>query len=92
MPQFDYKARSKDGQIKAGTIEANDRRGAIHRLQEQGLSPVTVTAVVGKSGGRSLVGKLLEKSKALKARPASVALQPSWKSSAASLPSVKKSD
>lgn len=66
MPQFDYKARSKDGRIETGTVEATDRRGAILRLQEQGLSPVTVVA--GKTGGTNTLGKLLEKGKALKTR------------------------
>ncbi|MGJ8639952.1 MAG: type II secretion system F family protein [Opitutaceae bacterium] len=42
MPDFNYKARQKDGQIKTGSIEANDRRQATQRLQEQGLSPVTL--------------------------------------------------
>jgi len=44
MPEFDYKARQKDGQITTGTIDTADRRQAALRLQEQGLSPVTLKA------------------------------------------------
>lgn len=42
MPDFDYKARQKDGQVSTGSIEASDRRQAMARLQEQGLSPITL--------------------------------------------------
>ena len=69
MPHFDYKARSKEGRIETGSIEAADRRSAIHRLQEQGLSPVTVVA--GKAAKPGVLGKLLERGKALQTRPKS---------------------
>ncbi|HAV14101.1 MAG TPA: hypothetical protein DCX06_11515 [Opitutae bacterium] len=42
MPDFDYKARHKDGQISTGQVEAADRRQAMQRLQEQNLSPITL--------------------------------------------------
>lgn len=42
MPDFDYKARQKDGQIITGLIDAPDRRQATLRLQEQGLTPITL--------------------------------------------------
>ena len=69
MPHFDYKARSKEGRIETGSIEGADRRSAIHRLQEQGLSPVTVVA--GKAAKPGVLGKLLERGKALQTRPKS---------------------
>lgn len=48
MPDFDYKARQKDGQIITGLIEAPDRRQATLRLQEQGLSPITLKVAENK--------------------------------------------
>ncbi|ADE55430.1 type II secretion system F family protein [Coraliomargarita akajimensis] len=65
MPEFDYKARRKDGTIETGSLDAADRRQAIHRLQSQSLSPVTVTAK--SKGERNSLSKFLEKGRALKA-------------------------
>ena len=42
MPDFDYKARQKDGQISTGNIDASDRRQAVQRLKELRLTPVTL--------------------------------------------------
>lgn len=64
MPQFDYKARQKDGRITTGTIETPDRRQAAQRLQEQGLSPITLKAAA--EGKPSALTQLLEKTKALR--------------------------
>lgn len=40
MPQFAYRALTEAGERVAGEIEAGDRRGAIQRLQAQGLIPI----------------------------------------------------
>ncbi|MEN8663118.1 MAG: type II secretion system F family protein [Lentimonas sp.] len=42
MPDFDYKARQKDGKVSTGSVEAPDRRQAMQRLQEQQLRPITL--------------------------------------------------
>lgn len=42
MPDFDYKARHKDGQISTGKVDAGDRRQAMQKLQTQGLTPITL--------------------------------------------------
>ena len=60
MPSFNYKARSRDGSKKSGTIEAPDRHAAISMLSRQGLVPVTLTQGEDKksrssSGGMKLV-------------------------------------
>lgn len=63
MPEFDYKARSKDGRLQAGSIESADRRQAAQRLQGQGLSPVTLKERTQRKSGRW--NKLAEKTKSL---------------------------
>ena len=40
MPQYAYRALTEAGERVAGEIEAGDRRGAIQRLQAQGLIPI----------------------------------------------------
>ena len=65
MPQFDYKARSKEGRIETGTIETADRRQASQRLQEQGLSPITLKEQ--SANKPSALSKLLKKGKTLSA-------------------------
>jgi type II secretory pathway component PulF len=64
MAVFNYKAREKDGTIVSGTIEAAERRLAMRRLQEQGLSPVTLKE--GATGAPSVFAKIGERAKALR--------------------------
>jgi type II secretory pathway component PulF len=64
MPQFNYKARQKDGRITTGTIETSDRRQAAQRLQEQGLSPIALKPAA--EGKPSALSQLLEKTKSLR--------------------------
>ncbi len=45
MTSFDYKARDRYGILASGQIEADDTKGAIRQLQQQGYTPVSVTAV-----------------------------------------------
>ncbi|MDP6522713.1 MAG: type II secretion system F family protein [Kiritimatiellia bacterium] len=42
MPVFDYKARSRKGERKEGSLEAPDRRAALRQMESQGLVPVSV--------------------------------------------------
>jgi type II secretory pathway component PulF len=64
MPQFNYKARQKDGRITTGTIETSDRRQAAQRLQEQGLSPIALKPAA--EGKPSALSQLFEKTKSLR--------------------------
>lgn len=67
MPEFDYKARNKDGLSRSGTIESADRRQAAQRLQAQGLRPISLKQrATRKASGWSRVAN---KTRALK-RPA----------------------
>ncbi len=61
MPQFAYRALTAAGERVAGEIEAGDQRGALQRLQAQGLIPIearpTRTApILPESGPPSLGG------------------------------------
>ncbi len=53
MPQFEYKARERDGTISTGTIDTVDRRQASQRLKEQQLTPITLKQTVVKSRSKS---------------------------------------
>jgi type II secretory pathway component PulF len=64
MPQFDYKARQKDGRIATGTIESSDRRQASQRLQEQGLHPIALKQAI--EGKHSALSQFLVKTKSLR--------------------------
>lgn len=43
MPQFQYRAVAKDGTIVQADLEAVSRQHAFHRLEDLGLTPVTVS-------------------------------------------------
>lgn len=64
MPQFNYKARKKDGSTVTGTLESADRRQAAQRLREQKLSPITLKEA--GASGRSKLSRLQEKAKPFK--------------------------
>src|SRR5579859_7881641 len=51
MPSFAYQAATADGKLVTGAIDAMDKLGAVGRLQERGLIPISV-AVPGESGGK----------------------------------------
>lgn len=64
MAVFNYKARDSKGAIVSGSVDANERRLAMQRLQAQGLSPISVKeASVGRP---SVFSKLGDRMKALK--------------------------
>tara|TARA_A100001015_G_scaffold319377_1_gene442072 strand:+ start:189 stop:1466 length:1278 start_codon:yes stop_codon:yes gene_type:complete len=61
MPQFEFKARDRSGQLVAGQVEASERRFAIQQLQAKALTPVTLKQVDAGSSRKMLsdmVGKL----------------------------------
>ena len=67
MPQFDYKARNRNGSTVTGTIESADRRQASQRLREQKLSPITLKEA--SASKHTLLGRLFEKTKSMKSHP-----------------------
>ena len=50
MPSFHYKARTRDGGVANGTLEAADRRTATQKLHARGMTPVTVAPETTKQG------------------------------------------
>jgi len=48
MPQFLYKAMSKDGRKLEGSVEAGDRRGAMLAVEKLGYRPIAVTETAAK--------------------------------------------
>jgi type II secretory pathway component PulF len=55
MAVFTYKARTAQGAIVSGSIDAPERRLAMQRLQAQGLQPITLKAD-GSTGGAGRSG------------------------------------
>lgn len=51
MPSFAYQAATADGKMITGAIDAMDKSGAVGRLQERGLIPISVS-VPGESGSK----------------------------------------
>ncbi len=47
MPQFSYKAKSAPGQIKTGTITADNESVVIKKLRQDGLFPVSIEEIRG---------------------------------------------
>ncbi|MGA3172337.1 MAG: type II secretion system F family protein [Chthoniobacteraceae bacterium] len=45
MPQFRYTARRSDGQLAQGTVEANDRAGALVMVEQQRCFPIKIELV-----------------------------------------------
>jgi len=48
MPQFTYKAMSKDGHKLEGAVEAADRRSAMAAVEKLGYMPISVAEAAGK--------------------------------------------
>ena len=53
MPQFTYKAMSKDGRKLEGSIEASDRRGALAAVEKLGHVPISVSESASKKNAPS---------------------------------------
>jgi general secretion pathway protein F len=51
VPSFAYQAATADGKMITGAIDAMDKSGAVGRLQERGLIPISVS-VPGESGSK----------------------------------------
>ena len=49
MAQFNYKARSRSGEVMQGVLESADRAGALSILQRDGLYPVSIQPAKGKA-------------------------------------------
>jgi type II secretory pathway component PulF len=49
--QFRYTARRSDGQLAQGTVEANDRAGAVLLVEQQRCFPIKIEAVVAAGAG-----------------------------------------
>jgi len=43
--RFNYQARTKQGEIQSGTVEASDREAAVNLLQNQGFSVISLEAI-----------------------------------------------
>ena len=54
MPQFLYKAMSKDGRKLEGTVEAGDRRGAMHAVERLGYRPISVAETTKKAAKKDV--------------------------------------
>jgi type II secretory pathway component PulF len=50
MPQFNYKARRRSGEMVQGMLEVADRPAALAQIERLGLFPVTIEAVKGAAG------------------------------------------
>ncbi|MEM7790019.1 MAG: type II secretion system F family protein [Verrucomicrobiota bacterium] len=64
MPEFQYKARTRNDSVTTGVVEANDRRQATQRLREQKLAPISLKPVALDKPKRStalLKGKFSKK-------------------------------
>jgi type II secretory pathway component PulF len=48
MPQFSYKAMSKDGHKLEGSVEASDRKGALAAVEKLGYMPLSVAETSSK--------------------------------------------
>ena len=47
MPRFNYRARDAQGQLVQGTVEANDRAGAIQLMEQRRCVPIKIEAAGG---------------------------------------------
>jgi len=50
MPNFNFTARQKNGQVQKGTIDAHNRESALVALHAKQLQPIMVKEVKGKGG------------------------------------------
>lgn len=51
--QFSYRARTRDGKILAGVVEASDRNAVVDSLAKQGARPLVVQEIGAGRGGTS---------------------------------------
>src|SRR5262245_32379714 len=53
MPQFNYKARRRSGELVQGVLEVADRSAALVQIERLGLFPVAVDAMKAAAAGRA---------------------------------------
>ena len=51
MPTFNYRARDAQGQLVQGTVDANDRTGAIQLIEQKRCVPIKIEAAGGAVNG-----------------------------------------
>ena len=51
MPTFNYRARDAQGQLVQGTVDANDRTGAIQLIEQKRCVPIKIEAAGGVPNG-----------------------------------------
>ena len=51
MPRFNFRARDAQGQLVQGTVEANDRAGAILAVEQRRCVPIKIEAASAADGG-----------------------------------------
>ena len=56
MPQFNYKARRRSGELVQGVLEVTDRPAALVQIERLGLFPVAVDAVKGTPASEKSAG------------------------------------
>jgi type IV pilus assembly protein PilC len=52
MPTFQYKAKTRGGELVSGSLAAGDRRAALAELGKMGFFPLTVDATEAEQGGK----------------------------------------
>lgn len=57
MPQFNYKARRRSGELVQGVLEVTDRPAALVQIERLGLFPVAVEASKGSAAAGSQAGE-----------------------------------
>ena len=62
MPTFQYKAKTRAGEVVNGSLAAGDRRAALAELGKLGFFPLAVDSAEkesgGKKGGKASVGRV----------------------------------
>lgn len=53
MPQFRYTARRADGQLMNGVVEANDRAGALLRVEQERCFPIKIELLPGAAAAKA---------------------------------------
>ena len=54
MPTFNYRARDAQGQLVQGTVDANDRTGAIQLIEQKRCMPIKIEAAGGLVNGAAV--------------------------------------
>ncbi len=63
MPVFQYKAVSKQGEVKNGSLSATSRQDAINKIQSMGLIPISADSASVTGSTRIKQGRLFQRKK-----------------------------